>query len=152
MGTQITAVRGDKIRLIDAQKFKKVVLTAARSYKASRYPLDLHHDDDFEYYQEDDVLHGGGEPAPLMVADQHAPRDQAVGPLLNEERHNGPRAPAPQIQPPPINEKRQTRRQTEHVYGYPNKHLDLNIDIQLDRAGRRRRQPKQYDAQIGQWN
>ena len=82
-GSQIKAVRGDKVRLRDAKMFKKVVIQDPRAYHHTRYPLDLGEGAPFTYNGDEDLgLAAGAVPTP-------PPSPQPGVPL------QGPRHPAP---------------------------------------------------------
>ena len=122
-GTQITAIRKDKIRKRDAKKFKKVKLKAPHNYAATRHPRILYHheDEDYEYNLE---------------ASQTNPNNHLATP--------NPTYPIPHsiTQPAPERLTITTVPGAHKVYHYPNKHLI--VDTTLNRQNRVRHQPQRY--------
>ena len=128
-GTQITAVRGNKIRRRDAKKFKKIDIREQRNYRDAREPLDLHRGDqaDFSITDSDSEETAGATAAALV----HQPRGQ------RPETHMAN----------PV----QRRPEARH-HRYPNGVLDPHVDITLNRGQRNRGQRQVYNASTGGWN
>ena len=93
-GSQITAVRGDKIRLRDAKMFKKVVVKDPRTYHNVRYPLNLGTEADFTYdpSANDMARAAGAGPTP-------PPSPRYLAPPLDPPPSPPPAVPLPDPQP-----------------------------------------------------
>ena len=128
-GSQIKAVRGDKVRLRDAKMFKKVVIQDPRAYHHTRYPLGLGEGAPFTYNGDENLglaagavptpppspppgvpLQGPQHPAPAYLRQRPLPRAAGAMPAsppspppgvpLQGPRQTVPAAPPPP--PPPI--------------------------------------------------
>ena len=192
-GSQITAIRGDRIRIRDAQKFKKVTQQAPKNYGALRKGLDLHATDNLQPY-DIAVPEAGPTPPPspnngrgpvLQPAINSHPQGQ---PWRHALRAATPPRPLPRqaapsrrmLPPTPAIVPHQCQASPEHrppdealgstrpgaegsaaaaprsgkpakQYCYPNRHLDPNIDTELDPSMRQRNRTQVYDAASGTW-
>ena len=163
-GCQITAARGDKIRLRDAQRFKKVVPRNPPNYRDTRYPLAQTVDTDFGF---DHPLGNAAVPTP-PPSPPHVPEYMHIPPNLAQVQmhaggpHDAPmpmHPPAPPnipVQPPVLppvltGHSGAVGRGPPKQYHYPNSHLDPNIDVTIQAEDRRRQPPKTYDASTGTW-
>jgi hypothetical protein len=161
-GTQITAERGDKRRRRDAQKFKKVERGEVRNYHNTRYPLDRYKNDDVEFSLCDYGRAPRGEIPPPDDRRHQNPQNAAGGGGQHDPRnevgdgghHNPQNAEGGDNLEMPANRTANPIQQANKgkpLYDYPNKHLDPNIDLTLDRRERNRNPTKAYDAQSGHW-
>ena len=90
-GSQITAQRGNKIRLRDAQMFKKVMPHATTNYHDMRYPLNLHTHDTSDFSWGKRSISG-------TTTLPHAPPAQPN--RTDRAQHPGPTAPTRSGSPP----------------------------------------------------
>jgi hypothetical protein len=142
-GSQITANRGNKVRTRDAKKFKKVTTVPPANYREQRNPLILHpasSDFGFDF----------GAPGVHNQAARNHQALVATGTAAEPPTRNGnvrnPAAQNRQDQAEPVVKPKATPRK----YNYPNSHLDPNIDVNMTRGSRNRRQPQRFDAASGQ--
>ena len=90
-GSQITAQRGNKIRLRDAQMFKKVMPHATTNYHDMRYPLNLHTHETSDFSWDKRSISG-------TTTLPHAPPAQPN--RTDRAQHPGPSAPPRSGSPP----------------------------------------------------
>ena len=90
-GSQITAQRGNKIRLRDAQMFKKVMPHATTNYHDMRYPLNLHTHETSDFSWDKKNISG-------TTTLPHAPPAQPN--RTDRAQHPGPSAPPRSGSPP----------------------------------------------------
>ena len=133
-GTQITAVRGDKIRKRDSKLFKKILPGVPTNYKNIRQPLDLHGDNQDLHYGEQDLRPPQG---PAGYTPPPSPPREAEERVVVAPGNMPQRAPA--------------GGRGQRQYEYPNRHLDPNIDLNMPREARQRAPAKAYDASSGSW-
>ena len=87
LGSQITATRGEKIRVRDSKKFKKVSLRPAKNYQSQRQHVTAEEEAEF------DLLNPIGTPAPTAAAATNtqaaAANTNQAAPNINNRYPNG---------------------------------------------------------------
>ena len=150
MGSQIRATRSDgKVRVRDAQKFKKYETSPVSSYGLQRDMVDRFMEEvEFDVdppngqrnHDQNDVPgrnEPGNRPRPHQGPDVgHNQPEIRPGPPQNNEHERD------EMNEPPIPPR---NNRTGRVYHYPNGHLDPNVDIYLPRGARARHPPQRYD-------
>ena len=135
-GTQITATQGSKVRIRDAQKFKKIHKSKQSNYFDIRNSLNLHSGENEFTYSETTpppVTFNIPPASPTQTTHRHSPVLQGL--------------PAMEILPKPSNTTSQRLPQTPPQAGqcrYPNNYLNPLIDLTLSRGERARVKPMKY--------
>ena len=146
-GTQITAARGDEIKTRDAQKFKKVQLQANNNYGELRNTLQLHQPD-LEFSFDPPISTRPASPTVLPSATRPVTPPIPTPPQTISATATPAtiRTPINPTDTPASKQQNLISQSTQPKFYYSNGQLDPNIDINIARGDRQRKQPERYEA------